>query len=222
MHEWLSAQDVAERLDIDSSQVRRMAAAGRLPAQKLGHDWIFDAALISDVAQRKRVRGRPFSAESALGFLYELSGMKAVWLPPPRRVRLRKLRGSSLLRLLPRLRPRSDRRAYRAPVSAIRQLQSDPDFILSGVSASDHYGLRLLAKDILEGYIDKDRFDAIAHRYALEPASERSANLIIHLADGRLFPDERVMPVAVVAADLADSSDERSQQVGREVLQRLR
>ena len=78
--------------------------------------------------------------------------------------------------------------------------------------------MRLASSDVLEGYIDEGRLRELEYRYALEPIAEQSANLIVHAIDGALLPELRVMPRAVVAADLADSVDERSRSVGEQLL----
>ena len=218
---WLSSREVARRLGLDASRVRRLAAAERLPAEKIGHDWAFDAELL-DNAAIKRQKGRPFSPESALGLLFLASSEEAPWLLPRARSRLRRLSGPDVLRALPRLRGRAERRAYRAPESLLRRLADDPGFVLSGVSASAAHGARIVSKGVLEGYLDKARLRDLEYRYAMEPVSERAANLVVHALDRRLLPARRVMPRAVVAADLADSVDERSRKVGAQLLRELR
>jgi hypothetical protein len=195
-----------------------LAADGRLPAHKIGHDWVFDADLIDDALQVKRKKGRPFAPENALGILFLASGEKADWLRPHVRPRLQRLARSAVLRLLPRLRLRAERKSYQAPDSVVRRLAGDPRFVLSGVSGSEEHRMRLASSNVLEGYIDKARLKELEYRYALEPAAEQSANLIVHAIDGMLLPESRVMPRAVVAADLADSADERSRRVGEHLL----
>jgi hypothetical protein len=203
---------------MDSSRVRRLAADGRLPARKVGHDWVFDADLLGSAPQIKRGRGRPFAAENALGILFLASGVKADWLRPHVRARLQRLASSAVLKLLPRLRLRAERTSYLAPDSIVRRLARDRKFVLSGVSGSEEHGMRLASSNVLEGYIDEGRLRELEYRYALEPIAEQSANLIVHAIDGALLPESRVMPRAVVAADLADSADERSRRVGEQLL----
>src|SRR6267378_910558 len=94
---WLSSREVARRLGLDPSRVRRLADAGRLPARKLGHDWMFDGDLLSNAMGVSRQRGRPFSQESALGVLFLASGEDAPWLADRSRSRLRRLSESSML-----------------------------------------------------------------------------------------------------------------------------
>ena len=216
----VGSRDLARRLGIDESRVRRLAASGKLPGRKVGHDWLFELDLVGDRVSNVRSPGRPFSQANALGLLYLASGAEAGWLAPAVRSRLQRRLGTSISKLLPRLRSRAERRVYRAPDALLEKLRSDPEFILSGVSASDHYGMRIVAPGLIEGYADPALIDRVAYRYGLERVGERDANLIVHVAPRGFLPRSRFMPRAVVAADLADHSDARTRRVGEDLLAR--
>src|SRR5438874_1090105 len=108
----VGSRELARRLGMDESRVRRLAASGRLPGRKVGHDWIFDVSRIGDEFGEDRYRGRPFSQAAALGMLFLASGSDPMWLKASVRSRLRHRLGSSLAELRPRLRSRAERRAY--------------------------------------------------------------------------------------------------------------
>ena len=215
----VGSSELARRLGLDESRVRRLAASGKLPARKVGHDWLFEIDLIGSEFSKDRSRGRPFSRESALGVLFLASGADAPWLTPAARSRLRR-RLKDVAKMRPRLRSRGERRLYSAPASLLRDLRKDQAFVQSGVSASERYGMRIASQSALEGYADASLIDRLTHRYALERVGEREANLVVHVVPRRLLPDGRVMPIAVVAADLADYSDERTRSVGDDWLRR--
>lgn len=217
----IGSRDLARRLGLDASRVRRLAGNGRLPGRKIGHDWLFDVDLVGDEFAIDRQRGRPFSQRNALGVLFLASGESPDWLDAATRSRLSSRLRSSLVKLRPRLRSRAERRLYRSPESLRRRLRNDPSFILSGGSASDHYGMRIVSPQVLEGYIDQADADRLEYRYGLERVGEIDANLIAHLVPRRFLPRGRFMPRAVVAADLADYGDERTKNVGNQVLSRL-
>jgi hypothetical protein len=217
----IGSRDLARRLGLDASRVRRLAGSGRLPGRKVGHDWLFDVDLVGDEFGMERQRGRPFSQLNALGALFLASGESPDWLDAGARSRLGRRLKSSLVKLRPRLRSRAERRLYRSPESLRRRLRNDPSFILSGASASDHYGLRIVSADLLEGYMDPSDMDRLEYRYGLERVGEVDANLIVHVVPRRLLPRGRFMPRAVAAADLADSADERTKSVGNQALSRL-
>jgi excisionase family DNA binding protein len=53
----LSATEAAERLGVTPNRVRALISAGRLPAQKVGRDYVIDPAHLKLVRHRKP--GRP-------------------------------------------------------------------------------------------------------------------------------------------------------------------
>jgi excisionase family DNA binding protein len=61
--EYLSTQQVAERLGIDSSGVRKLILSGRLPAMKVGRDHLIKAEDLALVSDRKP--GRPKKVDEA-------------------------------------------------------------------------------------------------------------------------------------------------------------
>jgi excisionase family DNA binding protein len=56
---FLSTAEAAERLGISERRVRVLVNEGRLPARKLGHQWIIDPDDLERDAVRKRSPGRP-------------------------------------------------------------------------------------------------------------------------------------------------------------------
>src|SRR5205085_2828454 len=87
------------------------------------------------------------------------------------RSRVEAIKRAPLKQLLPRLRARAQRETYHAPESALRRLAADPGFVLSGVSASEAYDLRLVVKGVLEGYIDARRVKQLSYADALDERS---------------------------------------------------
>jgi hypothetical protein len=62
----------------------------------------------------------------------------------------------------------------------------------------------------------------LVYRYALRPAPEAAANLIVRGIDVEdVLQGRRYMPIAVVAADLADSVDSRTKRAGVKLLRSL-
>lgn len=55
--EWLTTAEAARRLNVNSSRVRQLILAGRLPAEKLGHVHMIRAADVAAFSPRKT--GRP-------------------------------------------------------------------------------------------------------------------------------------------------------------------
>lgn len=92
----------------------------------------------------------------------------------------------------------------------------------SGVSASEVYGLNIKAQNVMDGYLPAGKVRELAYRYALRPVDERSADLILRAVNGPWpFDGRSVAPPAAVAADLADSIDQRSRRAGEQFVARL-
>jgi excisionase family DNA binding protein len=53
----LNTQEAAKKLGVNHSRVRQLISGGRLPAQKIGRDWIIKESDLKKVADRKP--GRP-------------------------------------------------------------------------------------------------------------------------------------------------------------------
>lgn len=112
--------------------------------------------------------------------------------------------------------------SVQAPESLVKRLASDPNFVRSRVSAAEHYRAESLAGPSLDGYHKERDFKDMVYRYALRPAPEAEANLVVRgIDDDNISPGRRFMPIAVVAADLADSADARTRRAGLQLLRAL-
>lgn len=219
----ISVSDAAKRLGISARRVRALAANGRVPAQKIANRWFVEVDRLSERGRSAGARGRPFSAEHSLGLLYLASGDDARWLSEYEKWRLRRYALPRLPRLLPRLRGRASLHTVHAPESLIKRLGSDPKFVRSGASAAEEYRADISARSFLDGYYSERDFNDLVYRYAVQPVPEAAANLVVRgVEDDKVLAGRRYMPIAVVAADLADSADARSRRAGMQMLSRLR
>jgi|SRR6267142_1169377 len=217
----ISAQEAASRLGVNAQRVRALAAQGRLPAHKIANRWLFDSALLHDSEARSRSDGRPFAERHALALLFLASGEEPGWLSGYDSWRLRRYL-PRLTRVVARLRSRSRASYFAAPDSLLRRLISYPNVARSGLSAAEHYGADISARNVIEIYCLQDAAEHLRHRYALREVPEAAANLIIHpIKVPEALAGRRIMPVGVVAADLLDSSDSRTRRAGRALLSML-
>lgn len=53
----LTTAQAAEKLGVNASRIRQLIIEGRLPAEKLGRDWLIDEKALDQVRDRKP--GRP-------------------------------------------------------------------------------------------------------------------------------------------------------------------
>jgi excisionase family DNA binding protein len=219
----MSVADAAKRLGISDRRVRALAADGRLPAQKLANRWFVEVDRLSERGRSAGARGRPFSGGHSLGLLFLASGDEAPWLSAYEKWRLRRYALPRLQSLLPRLRTRANVHSVQAPESVVKRLANDAKFVRSGVSAAEHHQADIAARSVLDGYYSERGFEDLAYRYALQPAAEGAANLIVRgVEDPSFLSGRRFMPMAVVAVDLADSVDARTKRAGVQLLRSVR
>ncbi|MGH3040865.1 MAG: helix-turn-helix domain-containing protein, partial [Gaiellaceae bacterium] len=74
MSQMLSVQEVASHLGVNAQRVRALIAQGRLPAQRVGRDYVLDSVAVAAFARLPRLQGRPLAARNAWSLLAALSG----------------------------------------------------------------------------------------------------------------------------------------------------
>lgn len=213
--------EAAKRLGLSARRVRAMADAGHVHARKVGARWLIDSSALVEFASRESSRraGRPFSASHALGILFLASKEPAPWLSDYERWRIRRYALPRLPELLPRLQRRARVIPLRAAPPSWERISEDHRLIRSGVSAAAAYGAKVLARDVVDGYLPADAAESLIYRWGLVRAPELSANVILRAYEPQIqLPRKHVMPLFVVASDLADSADARTRRAGRELL----
>ena len=55
----LTTNEAAERLHLGRSRILKLIAAGRLPAMKIGRDWMIQPAALETFAEIERKPGKP-------------------------------------------------------------------------------------------------------------------------------------------------------------------
>lgn len=218
----LNAPAAAKKLGVSERRMRALAESGSVPAEKVGSRWIFDSDLLLDHLHRNSSPGRPFSQLHALGLLFLASDEEPSWLSGYEKWRLARSVRPGLREALPRLRARARVGFWRAPVALIDRLQKEARFVRSGVSAAEEVRAEIHGRGIADGYWVASEAAALIHRYALSRVAEAAANLVIReVDDPRPLEHRRVMPVAVVAADLSESSSARARRAGQQLLDRV-
>lgn len=219
----IGVSQAADRLRVSARRIRAMIDQGLLRAEKVGGRWLLDSNALIGIDERRPRGGRPFSQAHALGALFLASKEDAPWLSDYEKWRIRKYALPRLRRVIPRLNARARVRHLRAPSSLVARLMQDQRLIRSGVSAAENFGAPVIARDVLDGYYPEARLAELVHRYALPEVPEASANLILRGVDEALsLGARREMPIAVVAADLLQSSDARVRRAGRRLLGEIR
>jgi excisionase family DNA binding protein len=222
--DYFSVAEAARALGVSDRRIRAIIRAGALAAQHVGGRWLIRRADVEQRARRGNRPGRPLGERNAWALVARLSGAEWPELSPWDRSRLKqRLAKRSLLSLADRLRDRAELHLFRGDERVLERLLADSDIVLSGVNAAAAYGVDIRAPGVVEGYIDRDRLRDLVYRYALRPAESADVNVVLRAVDASV-PRARhgVAPVAAVALDLLESSDDRSRRAGRELARRLR
>lgn len=216
----MGAAEAADSLDVSPRRVRQMLEAGSLPGQRVGGSWVIRRADVERL--RRQSVGRPWSAKSAWAVL-KLAAGRDQELSPVERSRARKrLADDGLGGLVAQLRARSGRHEMYAHPSVLDRLVAEPGVVRGGVSALPEYDVDLIAGEEAEVYVCASKVSDLVDLYALDAETDRS-NVVVRVVDDGDWPfgdDARVAPWSVVAVDLLDAHDERSQRAGLELIER--
>jgi excisionase family DNA binding protein len=220
----VSVREAAERLGVSPQRVRAMAAAGRIPARKLGRDWAIDLDQVGAHALGPRGHGRPLSARSSWAILAMIAGEQPRGLSRSELARARARLGA-LARPDPGvLSARAGLARFVVHRGLRDRLAGDRRVVLGGASAASHHGADLISLGEVEAYVRAEDLESLVRDYALVPPSAGArANVVFRIpVPGWPFDGgERVAGPAVVAMDLVDAGDERSVRAGRQLLVRL-
>ena len=216
---YMTTSQAAEATGLTAHRIGCLARAGEIDAAKSGNTLLVDAASLQSYAKANQGRGRPMDARTAYGALWALSGLDAGWLTyaQARRLAIR-LEGAAAESLSWQLRRRAQTLRYRASASFLDAAKEQ--LVLSGASSSllGSFGL-LQSGGKAEGYIAEGKVGAIASACFLQ--EDPQGNVTIHAAPWLPEGLGAEMPVAAVAADLAQSLDARESEAGLDMLRRL-
>ncbi len=214
-----SVAQAAEDLGISAQRVRALIAAGELPARRIGAQWVVDGYAVRRRAEGARLHARPFSSRNAWAALALAAGEKPVGVDAAAISRLRRrLRSDGLSAMAPLLVRRARRVPLRVHPGERDRLLADPALVLGGAAAASRVGLGLIAPESAEAYVPAPEFEGVVKRHALRRSA--NPNVLLRVVDGPwpFSPDARVAPLPVVAVDLLEDEDPRSQAAGRAAL----
>lgn len=224
MIEPISIPEAARSLKLSAARVRVMASRGQLPATKIGNRWLVERGAVEQLRNRKAPRGRRFTSRNAWALLMLASGEDAPRLDPSVRSRLRRaLALEGLGSLAPRLRDRSRTSMYRAHPGEIAYILEDEALVPSGISAAASLKIGLLANREADGYIAKSQLQRFIDEHALSPGGV-DGNVRLRVVSDEVWQDiagRSIAPRAVVALDLAEEPDARSQAAGKKLIRQV-
>lgn len=215
----LSVAEAASRLKVHPSRVRAMAQAQQLDAEKIAGRWLIHRPSIERRLDSRIGDGRPYSPANAWALLCLAEGERVDWVSSSVRSRLRRnLRSDGLHALAPRLRSRAEVMKLRGHPSALRRIASEPDVVESGANAAQQHGIDIRPSEELEAYVPRQLVHEIVAKYYLEP-SDRPNVLLRVVADDPRFDWRACIGGALVALDLLESDNLRSQRAARQFLE---
>lgn len=220
----MSVSEAAEVLNLSPARVRAMASRGQLAAVKIADRWLVERRAVEWRLRRESPRGRRFTPRNAWALLMLASGEDVRGLDASVRSRLKRaLALEGLASLAPRLRDRSRVSTYRAHPGEIRHLIDDDSFVPSGITAASAVGADLVAGREADGYVAQARLQDFIDEHALSPAGDKG-NVSLRIIPDEIWADLKgrpAAPPAVVALDLAEELDPRSEAAGRELVRRI-
>jgi hypothetical protein len=215
----LTVPQLAKTLDVGERHARTLVESGTITARQLpSREWLVDSDSVARYLPRRASAGRPLESDTAWAILFELSGLRAADLLRPAtysRVRKR-IRTMTAEELAAAVSGRTTARRYRAANVGKAQADLVPT---ARVAAS------LIASDLLTdtrrvaGYVPVGTTVAEYARTHFMHADPTGLDVLYeNTAPGGL---SEALP-AVVAADLAISTDTRERAAGIQALDALR
>jgi len=213
----LSVQESAERLGVNERRVRQLIELGRLPAQKVGRQWIVDSQDIAQMLAADRKAGRPYASRNAWALLVLAGGREPAWLSSSERMRLGNvLESQGIAELLPRLSRRSEVLEWYVHPSLLERLSADGRTVVGGAGAVESP----IDEYLLEVYIPSSATHQIEAEFFVLSGTDRP-NVIARLVHGPwpFDPGQNFADPLVAAADLLErASDPRCARIAEQLI----
>lgn len=217
-----TVNESAQRLGVSERRVRALIQSGELHSLDIGAraTLITEDSLIR-VASRQNRAGRPYSSLTAMAALFALSGESIGWVSARRRYVVKQLLlTANVNTFIASIRHRATVREYWANDTFLKRLRSSEDVYHSGgySDIANKFGIFPSAK--VEGYVAEADLVTLTSCYMLKE-SETPKKVRLHVVVECPWGKRRYMPMAVCAADLAESVDPRERNAGMEQLGKL-
>jgi excisionase family DNA binding protein len=219
----ISPAEAARRLGVTPRRVYSLVGENRLRSERIGGRLLIDRDDVDARAAGAHAVGRPFSPRRAWAILLIADGQDPPGLDASTRSKLRRLlRERDLWSMRARLVGRAQRLPFRAHSSDLPRIDAERGVVRTGARHAAAAGLGLVVSDArVELYVDRKAADRLVRRFRLASSTRPNVLLRVVPDDVRGWLTGSVAPRPVVALDLAEDRDSRSQQVAREALSRL-
>lgn len=216
----LTVTELADRLGVTTRRARDLLSDGDIAGRQLANrTWLADSdSVLRYETSARRGKGRGLDAASAWGLLWELSGLDADWLTQSTRARIRRrIRGSTTDEIV---------RAVARRTVAHRYTAANVERAAHGLIATGRAAASVLDTDLIDdrrrvsGYVRGGSADDYAARHFM--VAEVSGQDVLYENSLPVRFDGDEMPPAVVAADLATSTNTRERSAGLRAIEELR
>lgn len=215
----LTATELADRLGVTRQYALSLLRSGAIAGRRLANGtWLADVGAVARfevIAQNGR--GRTLDTDTAWGLLWELSGLDAPWLRDRTRARVRRrIRESSAENLVAAVAHRTMANYF----EAANLERAGADLIATGRMAASTLGTDLIDdRRRVSGYVRSGSPAAYADSHFMR--ADTRGQHIIYENNLPIDFEGHVMPKAVVAADLATSTDTRERNAGLRAIEEL-
>lgn len=216
----LTATQLAERLGITTRRARELLRSEEISGRQLVNGtWLADSDAVARYEiSGSRGSGRILDAATAWGLLWELSGLDAGWLSTSTHARVRRrIRDSDASAIAAAVSKRTSSQRFTAANAA----RASVDIIRTGRAA-----VGVLGTDLIEdtrhvsGYVRAGAVADYARDHFMIPQS--NGRDVLYENSLPIEYEAGTMPAAVVAADLAISTDTRERSTGLQALEKMR
>ncbi|MGZ0712306.1 hypothetical protein ACWPKO_28615 (plasmid) [Coraliomargarita sp. W4R53] len=206
----LSAPEIAVRISVSHGHATQLLRSGAIAGRQLRSGaWLASPESVARYeASARQGRGRAMNVATAWGLLWELSDLKATWLTSSTLSRIRaQIANSTAEEIARAVTARTIAHYYSSAGHA-----TSTGLILTGRSVAGSLpksGMKN-RQELITGYVLEGSVNAHASRFHMNPADDGH-----HVLFENTLPipyDRARMPPAVIAADLARSSNQRERQ----------
>lgn len=215
----LTATELADRLGVTRQRVLQLLGSREIAARRLANGtWLADSDAVARYELARGRRGRTLDRDTAWGLLWELSGLDADWLTEITRARVRRrIRESTADEIAKAVAKRTVAHRYTA-ANAERAAEC---LIATGRAAAASLGTSLIDdRRRVCGYLRSGSVDEYAASHFM--VADIGGQDVVYENTLPIGYDGEAMPKAVVAADLATSTDTRERSAGLRALEELR
>ena len=240
----LTREEAAAKLAVSTQRVSALCSNHLLTTYTFGSRKILISLdSVHRYKQQNSKSGRAYAPSLAFAALFMLSGCEVSWINRQQKYRIETyLQSITQQELVNRSKNRAKTMEYWCRKSRLAELSKH--LILSAATGNMHTQFQLMQTDEIEGYVSSNNLGDLINKFHLKKSEDGADSSIINvrlhvIEDSEVFDFIRqnvssnitegtqessaksFMPIAVCAADLAESLDVRERQTGLNMLSKL-